>query len=112
MAPSLRINNPPRTAFKPGNLTGKLGGRPKGSKNKKTLELAAFFRSVLEDRKYRSRIRKELIDGKATDQMEVLAFYYAYGKPTETIRHEGEVTLNLRALLAEAKERARGQLAG
>jgi hypothetical protein len=71
------------TTFKRGHRA--MGGRPKGSLNKTTIEVREFARRLIEDPEYQAGLRRRVIDGKAP-QMEMLLFKYAYGQPVE--RHE------------------------
>lgn len=71
------------TTFKRGHKA--MGGRPKGSLNRTTLEVREFARHQIEDPEYQASLRRRMIAGKAP-QMEMLLFHYAYGKPVE--RHE------------------------
>jgi hypothetical protein len=74
-----------------------LGGRPKGIRNKSTLSVGEFFRGVFESDDYRQRVTKRLIDGKAP-HLETIGFYYAYGKPKETLDINITQTMLLAAL--------------
>jgi hypothetical protein len=60
-------------------------GRPKGSRNKASQEIAQLARRLLSDRPYRRHLKARLRDGTAP-HIEALLYYYAYGKPVE--RHE------------------------
>jgi hypothetical protein len=74
----------------------KLGGRPRGSLNKRTLEkqgMDEFFRQVLESPEYRRNLRKRLIQGMAFS-IELLAYHYAYGKPKDSDAM-GQTTYNI-----------------
>jgi hypothetical protein len=71
------------TSFKRGHKA--MGGRPKGSRNKATIEVREFARRLIQDPAYQARLRRRVIEGKAP-QMEMLLFKYAYGQPVE--RHE------------------------
>ena len=67
----------------------KTGGRQSGTPNKATSEIRAAARSLVDDPEYRSSLRSRLISVKA-GPVEVLLFYYAYGKPKETVEQTGE----------------------
>lgn len=71
------------TSFKPGHKG--MGGRPRGSVGKTTIEVREFARRLIEDPEYQASVRGRMIAGKAP-QMEMLLFHHAYGKPVE--RHE------------------------
>ena len=76
--------------FKAGHR--KVGGRKPGAPNKATVEIKEFARSILADPVYQTKLKQRLRDGDAP-QLEVLMYHYAYGKPTETIKHSGGATL-------------------
>jgi hypothetical protein len=59
-------------------------GRPKGVKNKSTIEIRDFAKRLIADKAYQKNLRVRLREGSAP-HMETLLFHYAYGKPTETI---------------------------
>ena len=69
-----------KTSFKPGHRGS--GGRPKGARNRATLEIRALARSLVQDPTYLAALRRRLAAGKA-GPMEVLLFNYAYGRPSE-----------------------------
>jgi hypothetical protein len=69
-----------KTSFKPGHRGS--GGRPKGARNRATLEIRALARSLVEDPTYLAALRHRLAAGKA-GSLEPLLFAYAYGRPTE-----------------------------
>ena len=66
-------------------------GRPKGLKNKVTLEQRAFLLSIAEDTDYRANFRKRAIKGDAS--LDRLIHDHAIGKPTERHEHSGAVTV-------------------
>src|SRR5262245_61590818 len=68
-----------------------MGGRPKGSRNKATIEVRDFARQLIEDPAYQERLRQRVIEGKAP-QMEMLLFKYAYGQPVGHHEVNAEVT--------------------
>jgi hypothetical protein len=71
------------TSFKRGHKP--MGGRPKGSLNRTTIEIREFARRLIEDPEYQAGLWQRVTEGKAP-QMEMLLFKYAYGQPVE--RHE------------------------
>jgi hypothetical protein len=94
-------------------------GRPKGSRNKTSLEIAAVARQLVESREYRASLKKRLIEGKAP-HMEPILFYYAYGKPVDRIELIGPMVKEVHRLselygmtaeevLAEAEAIAQGR---
>jgi hypothetical protein len=68
------------------NLTPerRAAGRPPGRENNTTLEGRAICQKIVDDPTYRRNLRQRMLDGTA-GQMEVLCWYYAYGKPKETL---------------------------
>ncbi len=72
---------------RPQNKNLKRGGpgRPKGSKDRRTLAISEFARSILESDEYRASLRARIIAGKA-GVIESILFFYGYGKPAEKIQ--------------------------
>src|SRR5262249_7339401 len=68
-----------------------MGGRPKGSRNKATIEVRDFAWQLIEEPAYQERLRQRVIEGKAP-QMEMLLFKYAYGQPVGHHEVNAEVT--------------------
>ncbi len=60
------------------------GGRKKGVPNKATLEVKTFLRNFLESAAYRRSLQDRILKGKAVP-LEILAHYYAYGKPKTSV---------------------------
>ncbi len=77
-------NNPMETPTPPAEAPKHKGGRPKGRRNRTTLEVAAWARGLLADPVYRRNLRQRLRDGTA-GQIEVVLHHYAYGKPVERV---------------------------
>jgi hypothetical protein len=76
----LRVN---KKTSKP-NLQAAGPGRPPGRQNNSTLEGRAVCLKIVEDKRYRRALWQRMLNGTA-GQMEVLCWYYAYGKPKETL---------------------------
>jgi hypothetical protein len=74
-------------------------GRPKGSRNKTSLEIAAVARELVESPEYKASLKKRLIEGKAP-HMEPVLFYYAYGKPVDRIQLIAPVAQEVHRLAA------------
>ena len=70
------------------------GGRPKGAKNKIPAadreQFSAFCRQLCDNRDYRESLKRRLISGKVAPGVEQTVWYYAYGKPPETIELGGK----------------------
>src|SRR5262249_18867869 len=73
----------PGRRFLPGN-NANPAGRPLGARNKSTLEIKSFARSVFENPEYQQSLITRLVKGKAP-HMEVLLAHYGFGKPIERI---------------------------
>lgn len=64
-------------------------GRPKGSRNKATVEIKAMARALtLEDSIYLEKLKARLRKGTCNATVETTLLYYGYGKPAETIKGE------------------------
>lgn len=64
-------------------------GRPKGAKNKATVEMKDISRRMLSSAGYRANLQERLEAGKLAPAVECMLYHYAYGKPTETHEHTG-----------------------
>ncbi len=62
-------------------------GRRKGIPNKTTQEVRTAAQRLVNDKRYRARLRRRLIDGTAAPAVEVLMWHYAYGKPKDIDEH-------------------------
>ena len=68
------------------------GGRPRGAANKATREFKEFWRDFLDSEAYRQNCQQRITDGKAP-HVEAYLLNKIHGRPTEHIKHEGEVTM-------------------
>lgn len=96
--------------FKPGE-SGNPAGKPKGALAHRTREVQTVAYRLVNDPKYRKRLRERLREGTA-GQMELTLWYYAFGKPKETIEYRGD-PLVLQQLLVEvisARENGNGNV--
>jgi hypothetical protein len=66
-------------------------GRPKGVPNKATVEVKEAARGLVEDATYRQNLKTRLETGKLAPAMESVLWFYAYGKPKETVAIEHSV---------------------
>lgn len=64
-------------------------GRPKGAKNKQTVEIREMARRLVNDAAYRRALKKRLQDGELSPPMETLLWHYAYGKPSDKVEVTG-----------------------
>ncbi len=85
--------------------TAPRAGRPKGCLNKTTIEVKELAQSLIENPEYRRNLMERITAGEAP-QMEVLMWFYAYGKPKERVEHSGD--FNLAEVIKRARERAKG----
>jgi hypothetical protein len=82
-------------------------GRPKGSQNKVTLAMKDISRGILEQPEALNVLKRQARAGRLNPAIHIALMHYAYGKPKETIAHEGltaakEMTDDaLRAALAD-----------
>lgn len=101
------------------DLPARGPGRPKGSRNKTSLEIEALAKNLLESPEYRQSLKKRLIEGKA-QAIEQILYYYAYGKPVDRIeligpmlqevhRLAGLYGMSAEEVLAEAEAIAQGR---
>ena len=64
-------------------------GRPKGVKNKATIEIRDFARAILDSEAYQKSLARRVVDGTLAPGIEALIYHYAYGKPKEIVEHTG-----------------------
>lgn len=81
----------PANGFKKGRSGNPLG-RKKGVPNKSKGELKDWGKRVLESDRYREELEQRLIYGQA-QPIEIQLYHYVYGKPKETVQHQGEIAV-------------------
>jgi hypothetical protein len=81
--------------------------RPKGAKNISTLQVKRIAQSIIHDPGYLAGLKRRIMNGRAP-HMEQLLFYYAHGKPTESLKVEA--TLNV--IVSHAADEFRARLLG
>ena len=69
----------------------KVGGRAKGTLNKATLAGREFAVALVNDETYRAKLRERLIAGKVHPGVESMIWYFAIGKPKETLEVSGSI---------------------
>lgn len=71
----------------------KTGGRQKGTPNKITTEAQDLARQLLASPKYLAKLQRRLDSGRIAPAVETTLWHYAYGKPAESVKHSGKVTI-------------------
>ncbi len=77
----------------PRNTSGlKRGGpgRPKGIPNKAHKDIKEFAQKFLSSPEYVASAEARVVKGTAP-HLEILWHHYGYGKPKETVKHEGQI---------------------
>src|SRR5262245_12346747 len=62
-------------------------GSTRGRRDARQLALRHWVVSLLDDPRYRSNFKRRLLTGELATPLEILAWHYAVGKPTETHEH-------------------------
>lgn len=89
--------------FQPGQ-SGNPQGRKPGTKTRRTIEVRQMAERLVKDAQYLASLRRRLKAGKAP-HMEPILWFYAFGKPKEHIRLEGDVSLELSVAANELRKR-------
>jgi hypothetical protein len=74
-------------------------GRPRGVRNKATVEVREIARHMVEGPTYQPKLVERLEAGKCHPSVETLMWHYAYGKPREHVKVNTEDKLDLAGLL-------------
>ena len=75
------------------NLTNAGKGRPKGAKNRATVEAKAFWTGIVTDQAYVKKLQERFRNGTVPPAVETMAWYYAAGKPKERVELGADKTL-------------------
>jgi Family of unknown function (DUF5681) len=70
--------------FQPGR-SGNANGRPKGRRNKRTIDGEAYARAIVENEAVRARILAMAQDGTLSPELVKTFLSYAFGKPMEVV---------------------------
>ena len=66
-------------------------GKPKGRPNKATRDVRECARELVGNADYRRNLADRLKRGRCAPPMEITLWHYAYGKPKDTVKLEGEL---------------------
>lgn len=78
----------------------KSGGRQRGTVNRVTAEVQKAATELVDSPKYRAKLKRDLESRVVGPAIEQMLWYFAKGKPKETIVHEGNLTALTDAELA------------
>lgn len=82
------------------------GGKDKRRSNKDGGEVRRISRTLLLDKEYQKTLKARLREGKIQPGVEVMVWYYAFGKPTETIETKQVTPVKLVHEYAKPEEEA------
>ncbi len=87
--------------FRKGQKKHPKSGRKPGVKNRTTMEIRELARDLLDD-DYFDALKFRLKTGTAAVGVETLIHHYAYGRPVERVKFEGDKRLSVEAFRALA----------
>src|SRR3954462_2488947 len=87
----MRKPPPPRP---PGSA--KIGGRRKGTPNRRTIEARLLCSNLVQDIDYQTRLRRDFIRRRVHPSIESMVWAYHLGKPKEQVEMTGKFTMNQR----------------
>lgn len=70
--------------FQPGR-SGNANGRPKGRRNKRTIDGEAYARAIVEDATVRATLLHQAQSGEMSADLVKALLTYAFGKPVEVV---------------------------
>lgn len=80
----------------------KTGGRKLGGKNKRTQDVEAYARGIVEDPKVQAVMLKQAQEGTLPAPIVQMLHAYAYGKPVERVELSGDEEKPLRVVIRRA----------
>ena len=80
------------------NLTWAGKGRPPGIPNKAQREAKILASELVDNPVYRRNLAKRLNAGRLQPAVETMLWYYAKGKPRETVKVEGTIRSSVRQM--------------
>ena len=78
-------------------------GRQKGGKNKRTLEVERYARSIVDNTEVQATLLQQAKAGTLPAPVMQMFFYYAYGKPVEHVEHGMDQDKPLAVILRRAR---------
>jgi hypothetical protein len=87
----MRKPPPPRPRGSP-----KIGGRRKGTPNRRTIEARLRCSNLVQDIDYQTRLRRDFVRRRVHPSIESMVWAYHLGKPKEQVEMTGKFTMNQR----------------
>jgi hypothetical protein len=85
------VKNGPRSGRFCKGASGNPKGRPPGVPNKVTRLVKELCRDLLERPRYRAKFTADWDRRQVEAPIEQMVWHYAYGKPADRVKHEGEI---------------------
>ena len=77
-------------------------GRKHGARNKRTQEVEAYARGIVEDPEVRAMMRQQAREGMLPAPIVLMLHAYAYGKPVERVEVAGDEEKPLQVVIRRA----------